>query len=97
AAERAGKLIKQLLMFSRKQVMQQRNLDLNEVILNLSPMLRGLVGEQIVFRFNATPNLPAVSADLGMIQQILVNLVLNARDAMPNGGQITVATSRQAL
>ncbi len=97
AAERAGSLIKQLLMFSRKQVMQQRYFDLNEIIGNLSPMLRGLVGEHIVFQFDPAPNLPALFVDVGMIEQVLVNLVLNARDAMPRGGRLTLSTSQQAL
>ncbi|MGA2175980.1 MAG: ATP-binding protein [Verrucomicrobiota bacterium] len=97
AAERASQLIKQLLMFSRKQVMQQRCFDLNEIIQNLSPMLRGLAGEHINFLFDAAPNLPALYLDVGMIEQVLVNLVLNARDAMRSGGQLTLSTSQQTL
>jgi signal transduction histidine kinase/ActR/RegA family two-component response regulator len=97
AAERAGQLIKQLLMFSRKQVMQQRNLDLNEIVQSLSPMLRGLLGEHITFHFNAAPDLPPLCADLGMIEQVLVNLVINARDAMSRGGRLTVTTSQKTL
>jgi two-component system, cell cycle sensor histidine kinase and response regulator CckA len=97
AAERAGQLIKQLLVFSRKQVMRQRAIQLNEVIQNMTPMLRGLLGEPIAFQVNAGPDLPPLSADLGMIEQVLVNLVLNARDAMPRGGRLTLTTSQQTL
>ncbi|HEY3856096.1 MAG TPA: ATP-binding protein [Verrucomicrobiae bacterium] len=97
AAERAGKLIKQLLVFSRKQVMRQRALQLNEVAQNLVPMLRGLLGDTVNLQFIPAPNLPPLSADLGMLEQVLVNLVLNARDAMPRGGRLTITTSQQTL
>ena len=80
-------LHRQLLLFSRKQVMRQRNIQLNDVIQNLSPMLRGLLREHIAFHFNPAANLPLLCADIGMIEQLLVNLVLNARDAMPRGGK----------
>jgi signal transduction histidine kinase/CheY-like chemotaxis protein len=97
AADRAGQLIRQLLMFSRKQVMQQRNAHLNEIIQNLSPMLRGLLGEHITFHFDPANGLPPIWVDLGMMEQLLVNLIINARDAMPRGGRLTVATSLQTL
>lgn len=97
AADRASKLIKQLLMFSRKQVMQQRLFNLNDIVQNLLPMLRGLVGEQVILRFEGLADLPALCVDVGMMEQILVNLVLNARDAMPRGGRITLSTSQQVL
>ena len=97
AAERASQLINQLLMFSRKQVMQQRHVNLNDVIQNISPMLHGLVGEHVVFEFQAAPDLPMLSVDIGMMEQILVNLVINARDAMRDGGRLTLTTSQQLL
>jgi two-component system cell cycle sensor histidine kinase/response regulator CckA len=97
AAERASQLISQLLMFSRKQVMQQRSVNLNDVIQNISPMLHGLVGEHVVFEFKSTPNLPALSIDVGMMEQVLVNLVINARDAMRSGGRMILTTSQQLL
>ncbi|HEY3861494.1 MAG TPA: ATP-binding protein [Verrucomicrobiae bacterium] len=97
AAERASQLINQLLMFSRKQVMQQRQVNINEIIRNISPMLHGLVGEHVVFEFDAAPDLPALSVDVGMMEQVLVNLVINARDAMRGGGRLNLATSQQTL
>jgi signal transduction histidine kinase/ActR/RegA family two-component response regulator len=97
AAERASLLISQLLMFSRKQVMQQRIVNLNDVVQHISPMLHGLVGEHVVFEFNAAPNLPCLSIDVGMIEQVLVNLVINARDAMRTGGRLVLTTSLQTL
>jgi two-component system cell cycle sensor histidine kinase/response regulator CckA len=97
AAQRAGKLIKQLLMFSRKQVMQPRHLNLNEIISNLSPMLQGLLGDNITLQFFPASDLPALYVDVGMIEQVLLNLVINSRDAMPNGGRLTLSTSQQTL
>jgi len=92
AADRAANLTRQLLMFSRKQVMQPQLLDLNEVIVNVSKMLRSLVGEQVSLRRDTTAELPPIHADAGMLEQVLVNLVVNARDAMPKGGTLTVST-----
>jgi PAS domain S-box-containing protein len=92
AAERAASLTRQLLMFSRKQVMQPQLLDLNEVISDLTKMLRALVGDQVTLRRQTAPALPAVYADPGMMEQVLVNLAVNARDAMPKGGQILIST-----
>jgi len=93
ASERAGNLIRQLLMFSRKQVMQPRHLDVNEVLNNLSPMLQRLMGEDIAVEAIATQNLPGINGDAGMIEQVLMNLAVNARDAMPRGGSFTLATN----
>jgi two-component system, cell cycle sensor histidine kinase and response regulator CckA len=97
AAERASQLINQLLMFSRKQVMQQRQVNLNELIQNIIPMLRGLLGEHIALEFNSAPDLPALCIDVGMIEQVVVNLVINARDAMRRGGRLVLATSQKTL
>jgi two-component system cell cycle sensor histidine kinase/response regulator CckA len=97
AAERASQLITQLLMFSRKQVMQQRQVNLNDIIQHISPMLHGLVGEHVVFEFHSAPNLPTLSLDVGMIEQVLVNLVINARDAMRTGGRLVLSTTVQVL
>ncbi len=97
AAERAGKIIRQLLMFSRKHAVQPQILDLNEAVENLGGMLKVLVGEQVTIQFNPAPRLAPVRADLAMMEQILVNLAMNARDAMPEGGTLTVSTAQQTL
>jgi signal transduction histidine kinase len=97
AAERASQLISQLLMFSRKQVMQRRHANLNDIIENIRPMLNGLVGEHVVFEFKPAPDLPALSVDVGMMEQVLVNLVINARDALRGGGSLTLSTSQKLL
>jgi CheY-like chemotaxis protein len=93
AAERAANLTHQLLAFSRRQVMQPKLLDLNEVISNVTKMLRRILGENIALQFNYQPGLPRVQADEGMVGQIIMNLAVNARDAMPKGGQLIISTS----
>jgi PAS domain S-box-containing protein len=94
AAERAANLTRQLLTFSRKQVMQPTDIDLNTVVSDMTRMLRRLVGEDIGLNVDYGPNLPLVHGDTGMIEQIVLNLVVNARDAMPGGGELTLSTSR---
>lgn len=93
ATSRAATLVRQLLMFSRKQVMQFRNLDLNETIGNATKMLARLVGEQVQIDFRPQPDIPAIRADASMVEQIAMNLAVNARDAMPGGGKISITTS----
>src|SRR5208283_4369421 len=90
--KRASKLTRQLLMLSRRSVMDVRLLDLNDVVANLLKMLGRLLGEHITLVFERGHMLPAVEADAGMLEQVLMNLVVNARDAMPSGGQITLST-----
>jgi PAS domain S-box-containing protein len=97
AASRAGTLIRQLLMFSRKQVMQFRHLDLNETLANTINMLERLVGEHVEITFRPQAPLPAIHADTSMLEQIVLNLAVNARDAMPNGGKISLTTSVQQI
>ena len=95
AAERAGELTRQLLAFSRKQLLQPRVLDLNRTLDEFEPMLRRLIGEDIRIRIEHGRELGSVSADPGQLQQILMNLALNARDAMPAGGVITFRTANE--
>jgi CheY-like chemotaxis protein len=94
---RAAALTRQLLMFSRRSVLAVRPLDLNEVVANLLKMLSRLIGEQIELRFDGMAGLPPVGADAGMLEQVLMNLVVNARDAMPKGGCITIRTRCEDL
>jgi CheY-like chemotaxis protein len=93
AAQRAAALTRQLLAFSRKQVIQTRNLALNPVLQNLDGILSRLLGEDIVLTTVFAADLPAIEADPNMIEQVVMNLAVNARDAMPKGGQLRVATS----
>jgi signal transduction histidine kinase/ActR/RegA family two-component response regulator/HAMP domain-containing protein len=90
AAERAAGLTRQLLMFSRKNVMQLKSLDLQEVVGNMSKMLQRLLGETITLEFLPATENSFVQGDSGMIEQVVMNLSVNARDAMPRGGRLTV-------
>lgn len=90
AAERAAGLTRQLLMFSRKNVIQPDLLDLREVVDNMSRMLERLLGETIRLDFRPPAELPAIEGDVGMIEQVIMNLSVNARDAMPRGGRLTI-------
>jgi signal transduction histidine kinase/CheY-like chemotaxis protein len=93
AAERAASLTRQLLMFSRKNVMQPMPLDLREVVAHLSKMLQRLLGEDIALQVSAPPYISLVQGDTGMVEQILMNLAVNARDAMARGGTLSISTS----
>jgi len=90
AAERAAGLTRQLLMFSRKNIMQPRPLNLHETVVNLNKMLGRLLGETISLRFECPQEPPPIYGDAGMIDQVLMNLAVNAHDAMPNGGTLTI-------
>jgi signal transduction histidine kinase/CheY-like chemotaxis protein len=92
AAERAASLTRQLLMFSRKQVVQPKALDLNEVVNTMSKMLQRLIGETVTLHCKLPPQLPPIKGDAGMLEQILMNLAVNARDAMPKGGELIIST-----
>jgi PAS domain S-box-containing protein len=96
-ADRAAALIRQLLAFSRKQVLQPRVLDLNVVVAGMTRMLRRLAGEAIDLVTVLGPGLGRVRADPGQVEQVILNLVVNARDAMPRGGQATLETADVTL
>jgi PAS domain S-box-containing protein len=97
AARRAAALTRQLLAFSRKQVLEPRILDMNDVILNLDKMLRSLISENIDLRTSLAPNLDAARADPNQLEQVIMNLAINARDAMPDGGTLTIETANARL
>jgi len=93
AAKRAASLTRQLLAFSRKQVIQPKVQSLNWVLQNLGNMLPRLLGEDILLETNYLPSLPQIEADTGMLEQIVMNLAVNARDAMPKGGKLFIGTT----
>src|SRR6188768_4294619 len=97
AADSAGLLTKQLLAFSRKQIITPKVLSLNEVIARVERMVQRLLGEDVVFRTACSPNLGFVRFDPGQVEQILFNLAVNARDAMPEGGRLTIETRNVRL
>ncbi len=97
AAERAASLTRQLLAFSRKQVLEPNVLDLNAVLAGIEKMLARLIGEDITLKLEPGRDLGAVRADPGQIEQVIMNLVLNARDAMPGGGSVRLSTSNVEL
>lgn len=90
AAERAARLVRQLLAFSRKQMLKPELINLGQVVKNLEEMLKRLLVDHITLEVNAAPDLPPVRADQGMMEQVILNLSVNARDAMPKGGKLTV-------
>jgi two-component system, cell cycle sensor histidine kinase and response regulator CckA len=97
AAEKASNLTQQLLAFARRQVIEPKTLNLNDLILSLDKLLRRLIGENIELVILPEENLHAVKVDPGQFEQILVNLIVNARDAMPHGGKITIETDNVTL
>jgi CheY-like chemotaxis protein len=97
AAERAAKLTAQMLMFSRKKRTQRHDLNLNELIAQIGNMLRRMLGEKIVLKVQCSETPLAVHADPVMIEQVVLNLAVNARDAMPEGGQLLIRTAETEI
>ncbi|MFL5778279.1 MAG: ATP-binding protein [Chloroflexota bacterium] len=97
AAERAASLTAQLLAFSRRQVVEARVVDVDEAVLGIEPMLRPLIGEHIALHLRLDPDAGRIRADPGQLDQIIVNLVVNARDALQAGGSITIGTAHEVL
>jgi len=97
AGEKASRLIRQLMAFSRQQVLQPKVLDLNAVVANIDTMLQRVIGEDIDLLTILSPGLASVKADPGQIEQVLMNLLVNARDAMPAGGRLTIETADVVL
>jgi two-component system cell cycle sensor histidine kinase/response regulator CckA len=97
AATRAAELTRQLLAFSRKQLLQPRVVDLNRTLDDVEPLLRRLIGEDIKIQIEHGRELGSITADPGQLQQILMNLALNARDAMPHGGVLTFSTVNEGV
>ncbi|MGV7928843.1 MAG: response regulator [Spirochaetota bacterium] len=93
AGERAAHLTRQLLAFSRKQVMQPRVVDLNTIVANIESMLRRLIGEHIELKSDPAKDLWKIEVDPGQIEQVIMNLAVNARDAMPGGGKLLIETA----
>jgi signal transduction histidine kinase/CheY-like chemotaxis protein len=93
ASERAARLTFQLLAFSRKQVLRSRPIDLNEAVAGVGKMLRRIIGEDVALLIDTAGTLPVVQADSGMVEQVVMNLAVNARDAMRKGGALTIGTS----
>ena len=97
ASERAAALTRQLLAFSRKQVMQPKVFGVNTVVIELEKMLRRMIGEDIELRVSLHPDLGNIKADPVQLEQVIMNLIVNARDAMPKGGKLTLETSNVYL
>jgi len=92
--ERAARLTRQLLAFSRRQIFQMKQVDINRAVTDMRKMLAPLIGEDIVLLTHLEPDLPPIWTDASQLEQVILNLAVNARDAMPTGGRLTITTSR---
>ena len=92
AGNRAAGLTRQLLAFSRKQIIEPTRLDLNAIVADMRSMIKRLIGEDVKIVVRLAPELPRINADRGQVEQVILNLAVNARDAMPNGGTLTLET-----
>ena len=97
AGTRAAGLTRQLLAFSRKEIIEPALLDLNAILADLQPMLHRLIKEHITIRWTPQPVLPRIKADRGQMEQVVINLALNAQDAMPSGGTLTIETANRVI
>jgi PAS domain S-box-containing protein len=97
AAQRSAELTRQLLAFARRELIQPRSLDLNAVVRDAESMLRPVLGDNVALRLSLSPEAGVIFADPRRVEQILINLVLNARDAMPQGGRVTIETGTVAF
>ena len=97
AADRAAGLTRQLLAFSRQQVMQPRVININTVVGDMEKLLRRLIGEDVDLKISLDPGVATINADPGQLEQVLMNLVVNARDAMPTGGRLSISTENARL
>jgi CheY-like chemotaxis protein len=97
AGERAASLTRQLLAFSRKQVLMPRVLDLNTVLVDIDKLVRRLIGDDIKLTADLQPDLWRIKADPGQVEQVILNLVINARDAMPLGGELVTRTANEVI
>jgi len=97
AGERAASLTRQLLLFSRKRSIQKALVDLNDIVQDVAQMLGRLIGENIALKLELASDLPTIEADSSMMEQILMNLAVNARDAMPDSGELTISTCLRTL
>ncbi len=96
-SKRAANLTRQLLVFSRRQVMQQKDVNLNEIVASLAKMLQRIIGEDIRLQQHLDPTPLVTRADSGMLEQVILNLVINARDAMPQGGRLLLETAEKSI
>jgi two-component system, cell cycle sensor histidine kinase and response regulator CckA len=97
SAERAANLTRQLLAFSRRQVMQPKDLDLNDIVRDMTRMLNRILGEDIRLQVEFSANIPLIRADPGMMEQVILNLAVNARDAMPKGGLLLIRNAVEKI